>query len=111
MMTRDELKLAIAKALALAEGAKWDAANFNETLNGESPSDMRGAYEGQAQTALAALEAAGVEITPKKPTSTMIRDGVSHRLCTKITGENTWPEDTAALYTTMLAANPYRSAP
>jgi hypothetical protein len=63
-MTRDELKLAIAKALALAEGAKWDAANFNETLNGESPSDMRDAYEGQAQTALTAIESAGVALVP-----------------------------------------------
>jgi hypothetical protein len=68
-------------------------------------------YEQARLAGLRAIEAAGVDLAPKKPTSTMIRDGVSHRLSTKITGENTWPEDTAALYTVMLAARPYRSAP
>jgi len=110
MMNRDELKLAIAKALC--EDA-YPGCDYKPE-GSAYPSTWEALQEGflaQTDVCLTTLEAAGVDLAPKKPTSTMIRDGVSHRLSTKISGENTWPEDTAALYTAMLAASPYRSAP
>jgi len=42
----------------------------------------------------------------REPTSAMVLDGVSYRLSTKISGDNRWPEDTAALFSAMLSASP-----
>jgi hypothetical protein len=47
----------VAIALAEAEGEQWCADNANETLNGNSPADMRFSYRESAQTALTAAAA------------------------------------------------------
>ena len=40
-MTLDQLVEVGARALAEYDGAKWEAADFNETPSGESPEEMR----------------------------------------------------------------------
>jgi hypothetical protein len=55
---------------------------------------------------LARAAISAIYVAMKEPTSAMIRDGVSYRLSTSIGGDNRWPEDTAKLYSAMLAASP-----
>ena len=44
----------VARALAAASDALWDAANFNHTLGGETPEEMRDSFMHLAAAALAA---------------------------------------------------------
>ncbi len=86
-MTHDELVERVARAMAEDVNDHFD--------------QVRLFYMRRARAALAAVYEA-----MKEPTSTVIRDGVSHRLSTSIGGDNRWPEDTAALYRALLAASP-----
>ena len=45
-------------------------------------------------------------LVPRVPTKEMLDAGVDHRLHTAVGGNNKWPDDTAKLYTAMLAAAP-----
>jgi hypothetical protein len=92
-MTHDELVERVARALY--EAGTWEGA-WSSIIDVDA--DI---VRDQATAALAAVYEA-----IKEPTSTVIRDGVSHRLSTSIGGDNRWPEDTAALYRAMLAASP-----
>ena len=48
----------IARALCTSEGGNWDALTFNETLNGETPEEMREGYIDAARSLLPIIEKA-----------------------------------------------------
>lgn len=45
----------VARALCIADGADWDAKDFNQTPSGESPEEMREGYMEAARAAIAAM--------------------------------------------------------
>lgn len=45
----------VARALAKAGDENWDAANFNETLSGDAPDEMREYWRHMARAAILAL--------------------------------------------------------
>jgi hypothetical protein len=49
----------VAMALCEAADARWDAQNFNETPNGETPEEMREYFRDQARAALKATGYSG----------------------------------------------------
>jgi hypothetical protein len=106
-MTHDELVERVARSIFATEGKCYDDGDrmFEpipwEELDDDDYQCIRGGYRDKAIAAISTIAEA-----LKEPTSAMIRDGVSHRLSTKIGGDNRWPEDTAALYRAMLEASP-----
>ena len=48
----------IARAMCSSEGGNWDALTFNETLNGETPEEMREGYIDAARSLLPIIEKA-----------------------------------------------------
>ena len=91
----------VARAMAAATDARWDARTFSETPSGEEPDEMREGFRYQAQAALAAyhewLEANGWVLCPRYATAEMERAGEDWRAhCS----------DTDSLWEEMVKARP-----
>lgn len=51
-MSKEPIIIEIAKAMCADDGAKWDAADFGETANGESPDEQREYWIAKAEIAV-----------------------------------------------------------
>lgn len=96
----------IARALATNAGERWDANDFTETLNGETPEEMRDHWRDVARVALSALTQLGwVKIpegwkcVPVEPTPAMVS------AYAEATSMNYYAE-AAEVYRAMLSAIP-----
>ena len=113
-MTRDQIIEAVARAIARDAG--HDPDDMVPGATKEAGRVWR-QFIGIAETVIAAIPGLAdvldgkAVIVPAEPTSAMIRDGVSHRMSTCISGENPWAEDTRSLYAALIAARPHRKDP
>lgn len=53
MTETESMVVRVAKAMCASDGANWDAANFNETANGDEPEEQRGYWLEKARAAIA----------------------------------------------------------
>jgi hypothetical protein len=59
----------IARAMCEEDGANWNAANFNETANGDEPEEQREYWRAKARAVLEAM---------KEPTPEMVEAGYGY---------------------------------
>ena len=65
----DSMVERVAKAMCEDDGANWNAANFNETANGDEPEEQREYWRVKARAAIEAM---------KEPTDAMADEGYRH---------------------------------
>lgn len=78
----------VARAIALQQGANWDAKDFTETLGGEEPYEMVSGFEDIAKAAIQAMREPSEEIIEAMkdnigPLAEMWRGGIDAALTEK----------------------------
>lgn len=72
--------------------------------HGPASSSAWNVHFGQYREVAAPAIRATLEYLRENPGKAAILSGVDHRLSTTLSGSNTWPDDTAALFRAMLSA-------
>jgi hypothetical protein len=98
--TNSSLVEHVARAICKARGFDPDGPTCDIYVEGDPVAGIPWAgYRREAKSAIRAT----LEWLRENPSKAVINAGVNHRLSTTLSGSNTWPDDTAALFRAMLS--------